>query len=281
MLKKTLIAALFAVAFAGSAQAQMKYVSGTDYSTLATPIADIKAGQIVEFFWYGCGHCYALEPSLQKWLGNGKDASVEFVRVPAYTGNWEGGARLYYVVRELGMNASEMDQKIFDAVHKEGKRGIIFDKGAAMKFLVENGAKQEDVEKVWKSLAVQQKLNQARSLFEASQLDGVPGFIVDGKYVIGADGDYPRLFDKLNTLVTKNTANKTEEAKPADAAKAEEAKPADAAKAEEAKSADATKTEEAKPADAAKAEEAKPADAAKTEEAKPAEEKPAETKPTA
>ena len=128
-----------------------------------------------------------------------------------------------------------------------------------MKFLVENGAKQEDVEKAWKSLAVQQKLNQARDLFNASQLDGVPGFIVDGKYVIGADNNYPRLFDKLNTLATKNAA-KTEEAKPVDTAKAEEAKPADASKAEESKPADAAKTEEAKPA---------------------AEEKPAETKPAA
>ena len=268
MLKKTLIAALFAVAFAGSAHAQMKYVSGTDYSTLATPIADIKAGQVVEFFWYGCPHCYDLEPSLQKWLADGKDAAIDFIRVPAFTGNWEGGARLYYVVRELGMNGAEMDEKIFNAVHKDGKRGIIFDKGAAMKFLVENGAKQEDVEKAWKSLAVQQKLNRARDLFEASKLDGVPGFVVDGKYVIGADDNYPRLFDKLNTLATKNAA-KTEEAKPTDATPTEEAKAAE------------VKTEEAKPVDATPTEEAKPAEV-KTEEAKPAaEEKPAETKPAA
>jgi len=259
MLKKSVIAMLLAAAFTTGAQAQLKYVDGTDYATLAAPVADIKAGQVVEFFWYGCPHCYDLEPSLQKWLADGKDAAIDFIRVPAFTGNWEGGARLYYVVRELGMNGAEMDEKIFNAVHKDGKRGIIFDKGAAMKFLVENGAKQEDVEKAWKSLAVQQKLNRARDLFEASKLDGVPGFVVDGKYVIGADDNYPRLFDKLNTLATKN------------AAKAEEAKPADAAKAEEAKSADAGKAEESKPADATKAEETKPA----------AEEKPAETKPAA
>ena len=259
MLKKSVIAMLLAAAFVGGAQAQLKYVEGADYTTLAAPVAEAKAGQVINFFWYGCGHCYAMEPSLQKWLGDGKDASIDFIRIPAFTGNWEGGARLFYVVRELGMAVPEMDEKIFNAVHKDGKRGIIFDKGAAMKFLVENGAKQEDVEKAWKSLAVQQKLNQARDLFNASQLDGVPGFIVDGKYVIGADNNYPRLFDKLNTLATKN------------AAKAEEAKPADAAKAEEAKSADATKAEEAKSADATKAEEAKPA----------AEEKPAETKPAA
>ena len=264
MLKKSFTAVLLAAAFATGAQAQLKYVDGTDYATLAAPVADIKAGQVVEFFWYGCPHCYDLEPSLQKWLADGKDAAIDFIRVPAFTGNWEGGARLYYVVRELGMNGAEMDEKIFNAVHKDGKRGIIFDKGAAMKFLVENGAKQEDVEKAWKSLAVQQKLNRARDLFEASKLDGVPGFVVDGKYVIGADDNYPRLFDKLNTLATKTAA-------PGEAVKTEEAKPA----ADE-------KPAEAKPADAGKAEEAKPADAGKTEEAKPAaDEKPAEAKTAA
>ena len=264
MLKKSFIAVLLAAAFATGAQAQLKYVDGTDYATLAAPVADIKAGQVVEFFWYGCPHCYDLEPSLQKWLADGKDAAIDFIRVPAFTGNWEGGARLYYVVRELGMNGAEMDEKIFNAVHKDGKRGIIFDKGAAMKFLVENGAKQEDVEKAWKSLAVQQKLSRARDLFEASKLDGVPGFVVDGKYVIGADDNYPRLFDKLNTLATKTAA-------PGEAVKTEEAKPA----ADE-------KPAEAKPADAGKAEEAKPADAGKTEEAKPAaDEKPAEAKTAA
>ena len=102
------------------------------------------------------------------------------------------------------------------------------------------------MEKAWKSLAVQQKLNQARDLFNASQLDGVPGFIVDGKYVIGADNNYPRLFDKLNTLATKNAA-KTEEAKPVDATPTEEAKPAEV-KAEEAKPAAEEKPAETKPA---------------------------------
>ena len=232
MLKKSVIVALLAATFAAGAQAQLKYREGTDYTTLAAPVADIKAGQVAEFFWYGCGHCYAMEPSLQKWLADGKDASIEFVRIPALTGNWEGGARLFYVVRELGMNSAEMDEKIFNAVHKDRKLGIIFDKGTAIKFLVENGAKQEDAEKAWKSLAVQQKLNQARELFNASQLDGVPGFIVDGKYVISADNNYPRLFDKLNTLATKNAAKPAGAAKPGEA-KTGEAKPAAGEKAAE------------------------------------------------
>ena len=60
-------------------------------------------------------------------------------------------------------------------------------------------------------------MNRAKNLFEASKLEGVPGFVVDGKYVPNSSEDYPRLFDELNTLATK----------PAEAAKpAEEAKPA-------------------------------------------------------
>ena len=119
MLKKSFIAVLLAAAFATGAQAQLKYVDGTDYATLAAPVADIKAGQVVEFFWYGCPHCYHMEPELQKWLANGINPALKFTRVPAVTGQWAGGAQLYYTVRQLGMDEKAMDAKIFDAVHKD------------------------------------------------------------------------------------------------------------------------------------------------------------------
>ena len=120
-----------------------------------------------------------------------------------------------------------MDAKIFDAVHKDRKLGIIFDKKEAVKFLAENGVSEADAEKAWDSLAVKEKVNRAKNLFEASKLDGVPGFVVDGKYVPKSSEDYPRLFDELNTLATKPEAGDkpAEAAKPADKA-AEESKPA-------------------------------------------------------
>ena len=222
MLKKSLTVLALAAALATVAQAQpVKYREGADYTVLPVAVEDIKPGEIVEFFWYGCPHCYHMEPELQKWLANGIDPALKFTRVPAVTANWAGGAQMYYTVRELGMDEKAMDEKIFDAVHKDRKRGIIFDKKEAIAFLVANGAKQEEAEKAWDSLAVKEKVNRAKNLFEASKLEGVPGFVVDGKYVPNSSEDYPRLFDELNTLATKPETNPAEAAKPA-----EEAKPA-------------------------------------------------------
>lgn len=231
MLKKSLTVLALAAALATAAQAQpVKYREGVDYTTLPVAIEDLKAGEIVEFFWYGCPHCYHMEPELQKWLANGKDPALTFTRVPAVTGQWAGGAQLYYTLRELGMDEKAMDEKIFDAVHKDRKLGIIFDKKEAIAFLVANGANEADAEKAWDSLAVKEKMNRAKNLFEASKLDGVPGFVVDGKYVPKASEDYARLFDELNTIASKpasEAAKPAETEKPAEAAKpAEEAKPA-------------------------------------------------------
>lgn len=238
MLKKTLAALLIAAAFTGVAQAQLKYQEGTDYSVLATTLDQDEANKTIEFFWYGCPHCYHMEPALQEWLASGKNTD-QVEKIPAVTPNWEGGAYLFYTLRELGMNAKEMDQKIFDAFHKDKNRAIIFKKDAAIEFLVKNGADKEKAEKAWESLAVKQKVKHASNLFEATKLDGVPGFVVAGKYLVGGDGDYPRLFDKLNTLAAKRTpaASMSEGTKSADATakSVEEAKPAENSSAEAAK----------------------------------------------
>ena len=60
MLKKSIVAMLLAATLAGGAQAQLKYVEGADYTTLTAPVTEAKAGQVINFFWYGCGHCYAM-----------------------------------------------------------------------------------------------------------------------------------------------------------------------------------------------------------------------------
>ncbi|MGH8119113.1 MAG: thiol:disulfide interchange protein DsbA/DsbL, partial [Gammaproteobacteria bacterium] len=38
--------------------------------------------EVIEFFWYGCPHCFDLEPTLDKWLA-AKPDDVEFRRIPA------------------------------------------------------------------------------------------------------------------------------------------------------------------------------------------------------
>lgn len=42
-------------------------VEGTDYIKLAKPQPVAVAGksEVIEFFWYGCGHCYTIEPAVK------------------------------------------------------------------------------------------------------------------------------------------------------------------------------------------------------------------------
>ena len=47
--------------------------------------------EVAEFFWYGCPHCYDLEPYINKWAED-KDPNVRFVRVPA---TWNALVRLH------------------------------------------------------------------------------------------------------------------------------------------------------------------------------------------
>ena len=57
----------------------------------------------MEFFWYGCPHCYALEPLLEAWIKK-LPADVEFRRVPAmFNERWAIAARVYYALEAMGL----------------------------------------------------------------------------------------------------------------------------------------------------------------------------------
>ena len=58
-------------AFSGTAMAA-NFVAGKDYTVVANPGTVQVPGKIEvrEFFWYGCPHCFKLEPHMQTWLRN-------------------------------------------------------------------------------------------------------------------------------------------------------------------------------------------------------------------
>ena len=61
-----------------------------------------KKVEVIEFFWYGCPHCNALQPSLRTWLKQ-KPADVDFRRVPAvFDDSWVPLTRAYYTLDAMG-----------------------------------------------------------------------------------------------------------------------------------------------------------------------------------
>src|SRR6185312_821233 len=81
-----------------------KWKPGVNYDPIvpAQPTA-VSPGkvEVVEVFWLGCPHCYALEPYVQAWLKN-KPSYIEFVRIPVMWGPvHRGHARLFYTLAAL------------------------------------------------------------------------------------------------------------------------------------------------------------------------------------
>lgn len=152
-----------------------------DYVQLGTPqpVASEDKTEVIEFFWYGCPHCYHLEPNINAWLKNKPD-NVEFIRVPAILGShWELLARGYYTAELLGVS-DKIHAPLFDYLHKQRKRIRTVDDLKA--FFVSQGVSEADFDRTYKSFAVVTKTNRARQASQRYGLTGVPTLVVAGKY---------------------------------------------------------------------------------------------------
>ena len=157
------------------------YKEGEQYKALAQPQATASADKIevVELFWYGCPHCYYLEPVIGNWLKNKPD-DVEFVRMPAIVGPpWELLAKAYYTAEFLGV-MDTVHYALFDAIHKDKKK--VVDEAAVQAIFEAQGVSAEDFRNTFNSFAVAVKVNNARMMTKRYAISGVPTIIINGKY---------------------------------------------------------------------------------------------------
>jgi protein dithiol oxidoreductase (disulfide-forming) len=178
-----LAAAGLGTLWAGAAAAQGGPVEGTHYSKLAQPVAvSAPAGKIevLEFFSYGCPHCYTLEPTLEAWAKR-QPADVVFKRVPVgFNALYENYQKIFYALESMGQ-AEHMHRKVFDAIHQQRQR---LDKEADIAaFMSANGLDGAKFIEVYKSFSVQTKARQAQQLSQSYKIDGVPAMAVQGRYV--------------------------------------------------------------------------------------------------
>ena len=169
--------------WAGTAGAQGGPVEGTHYTKLAQPVAvTAPAGKIevIEFFSYGCPHCYSLEPTLEAWAKR-LPADVVFKRVPVgFNALYENYQKIYYALEAMGQ-LEHMHRKVFDAIHKQRQR---LDKEADIAaFMTANGVDGAKFLELYKSFSVQTKARQAQQLSQSYKIDGVPAMGVHGRYV--------------------------------------------------------------------------------------------------
>lgn len=197
-MKKLILGSMTAMALAFSAQTMAaNFVEGKDYTVVQNPGKSAVAGKIEvrEFFWYGCPHCFKLEPYMQTWLKKiPKD--IYFVRTPAAMNPlWEQGARAYYVSEALGVR-KRTHLPLFHLIHAENQQ--ILQKDAFAKFYTKYGVPEAKFNSTYNSFAITAKVAESNKLAQQYQLSGVPAVVVNGKYVVqGEDGKVTQVVDYL------------------------------------------------------------------------------------
>jgi thiol:disulfide interchange protein DsbA len=190
-----------------SAQAQAsKFQQGVNYKPLvpAQPTS-VSPGQVeaVEVFWYGCPHCFALDPSVESWRKSGKAPYVQFVRVPAMWNDMlKTHARLFYTVEALG-KLEELHPVIFREINVN--RNLLDNTDKITAFLGQHGISADDYKKAANSFAVEAKLRRAEELNRRYRVQGVPMVVINGKYTadVGSAGGNTQLLQLIDELTAR------------------------------------------------------------------------------
>ena len=140
--------------------------------------------QITEAFSYGCGHCYDMQPHIERWLKIKPDY-IQFDRlhVAGHATN-KSYARLFYALEELGRG--DLHQKVFESIFdlettligkSEEETSRIH-----QEFSAAHGIRKENFDPIYRSPAVQAKIARALQFSSDLRLIGTPVLIVNGKY---------------------------------------------------------------------------------------------------
>ena len=158
--------------------------------------------EVLEIFWYGCPHCYALEPYLKKWLKN-KPEFVEFVQLPAVLNHsWAFDARVFYTFVALGL-MDELHEAYFDAIHQDRRRMKNVEQVAS--WAQEQGIDPKLILDTFNSFGVDSMLANATQMSGRYEADGVPTIIIDGKYrtTVSLAGGHNEIIDLINYLAQR------------------------------------------------------------------------------
>lgn len=180
MKRRDFSALLATTPLAGTALAQGGPVDGRHYATLSQALPPTPGKiEVVEFFWYGCPHCYAFEPAIEEWAKK-LPADVAFRKVHvAFRANVKIHQRMFFALEALGKEA-QLRPAIFAAMHQQGM--ALDDAKSQAKFLAPLGIDPAKYQDAYNSFGVVTKCQQAEKLSEAYQIDGVPTLGIGGRF---------------------------------------------------------------------------------------------------
>ncbi len=182
------------------------YVEGKHYHLVDNPrrIRGDKV-EIMEFFSYGCIHCYNFDEDLENWVEKNK-SRIDFVRTPLISSElWRNYGRTYYAMQKLGI-LSENHTMLFREIH-DVKRNLGTAENLTSYIAANSNLTEEEFSSVFNSTDINQKLGRATQLSRRFKIASVPNMVVNGKYRVQAGGSVglSRMLDIMDYLIEQET----------------------------------------------------------------------------
>jgi thiol:disulfide interchange protein DsbA len=178
LIRNLLIALSLLISGTALAEAQL----GKEYSLLNPPQAtSTKKIEVLEFFFYGCSHCYHLHPKLSEWEKT-MPKDVELIFVPTvFRDSWEPMAYTYYALESLGQQR-QLHDALFRAWNED--KIDLSDEGKTADFVAKHGVDRAKFTAAYESFSMKSKVTRAKQMIRSYSISGTPTIVVDGKYVI-------------------------------------------------------------------------------------------------
>ncbi len=190
---------------AGTASAQFAVAPGRDYAPVNPPqpkLIDAPV-EVLEFFAYGCIHCFHIEPKLEKWKASlSKD--TKFMRIPTpFAIKGLDSIPFYYTLEAMGQ-LDKLHYKIFEAVHNDNV--ILGNPAVRDQWLAKNGIDPKKYQEVEKSFSVDNKIKAAREYSTKYRIESTPTLVVNGKYAVANQRDMDMTFRIVDSLIATELA---------------------------------------------------------------------------
>ena len=196
---------LFAVlALLCATYAQAEVVAGKDYKLLnpPQPTSSGKKVEVLEFFFYGCSHCFHLHPYLSAWEKK-KPKDVELTLVPTiFNESWEPMAHTFYALEALGQR-KQLHDALFEAWNVQNID--LSDEAKITEFVAKHGVDRAKFGAAYNSFSLSSKIARSNQMVQAYGIRGTPTIVVDGKYIITGLGpeETIRVLDEVIKIARK------------------------------------------------------------------------------
>lgn len=159
---------------------QADIVEGVQYTVLSKPLVAFPKNHVLEYFWYGCPHCYTADPVIAKWS---KENSIPVEkRHSMLSDNWAGDARVFYTLKEMGLTET-VGSEYFSL-----RQNFMNSQEASIKKALEKHNKSfSDYDARSRDGSVEMAITINKLVEGTTGAQGTPSFIVSGKYLINME----------------------------------------------------------------------------------------------